>query len=249
MSNADDYAAVRVEIARNDGGCLAIENAGCLAVRFFTTDISSAAVDSYDECAHRTDPMAPFGDEDIIPIRTGMRLSRLDRATWPWLVNDSPRGFLRAMDPGWDLVELHDRSWPAVRDAMQQALYEFMGSGRDGAVATKFLHYKRPRLFPILDSAVLANVGYSIPEPTSSKNPATVESSRRHRAEVAVTICSRLRSHGIDNISSLRTIQGLLRDQGKERSLCRILDALLWSVHPASEPSHWGTLRWSGDPA
>jgi hypothetical protein len=238
---------VRVEIARKDGGHLAIEDADRLALRFFTTDISSAAADSYDECAHRTDPTGPFGDEDITPIRAGMRLARVDRTTWPWLMNDSPRGFLRAVDPAWDLVELDDRSWPVVREATEETLYEFMGSGRGGAVATKFLHYKRPRLFPILNSAVLANVGYSIPEPTTSKDPATVERSRRHRADVAVAICSRLREHGIDNISSLRTTQNLLRDQGKERSLCRILDALLWSVHPASEPSHWGTLRWSGD--
>jgi Family of unknown function (DUF6308) len=246
MSKADNRGGIRVEIARNDGGHLAIEDADTLALRFFTTDISSAAADSYDECAHRTDPTGPFGEEDITPIRTGMRLARLDRATWPWLINDSPRGFLRAIDPAWDLVELDDRSWPNVREAMQQALYEFMGSGRGGAVATKFLHYKRPRLFPILDSAVLANIGYSIPEPTTSKNPATVERSRRRRADVGVAICSRLRKHSIENISSLRTIQILLRDQGKERSLW-ILDALLWSVHPASEPSHWGTLRWSGD--
>jgi hypothetical protein len=40
---------VRVEIARNDGGHLASENADRLALGLFTTDISSAAADSYDE--------------------------------------------------------------------------------------------------------------------------------------------------------------------------------------------------------
>ena len=136
MSKADNLGGVRVEIARNDGGHLAIEDADRLALRFFTTDISSAAADSYDECAHRTDPTGPFGDEDITPIRTGMRLARLDRTTWSWLVNDLPRSFLRAIDPAWDLVELDDRSWPVVREAMQQALYDFMGAGRGAAVAT-----------------------------------------------------------------------------------------------------------------
>jgi hypothetical protein len=236
---------MRIEIERNEGGRLVVEDAERLALDFFENDISSARDDSYDERARTTDPSEPFRHEDVGPIKSGMRLGRLKKPTWDWLVGESPQGFLAEIDASWDLVETPAEDWPRVLEAMTHALYDFMGAGRGAPVATKFLHFKRRLLFPILDSAVLAMTGLRIPGPTTSKNEATVERSRRNRAAVAAAACSRMRDHALHNAEALGEIRTMLAARRKDRSLARILDALLWSAHPASEPSHRGVLRWS----
>lgn len=236
---------MQIAIERDQGGRLVIENAEALALDFFESDTSSAGEDSFDERARSTVPEAPFAQEDVTPIRAGMRLGRLRQPTWDWLVNESPRAFLYEIDPTWDLVELPDDAWNPARAAMYRALYDFMGAGRGAPVATKFLHYKRRRLFPILDSAVLTMTGLRIPGPTTSEDPDVIKRNRINRAEAAATACERLRGYAIDNWDVLRRIREMLDERGKERTLARILDAVLWSSSPASAPSHTGVIRWS----
>ena len=236
---------MQIAIAREKGGTLVIEEAEYFAIRFFDSDVSSDPDDSYDECARLTDPQAAFTWDDVAPIRTGMRLARLKHSTWPWLVSESPRAFLTNVDPSWDLVELPEDSWGSARDAIASALYDFMGEGRGAPVATKFLHYKRRRLVPILDRRVLEMTGLRVPDPTTSKVTATIERSRKRRAEAATAACERMRRYAIDNVDVLRKIQVQLATRGKDRTLARILDAILWSSHPASAPSRLGTIQWS----
>lgn len=236
---------LRIEIDRAGEGGLVINHADTVALEFFEGDISTATEQSYDECARRTDPNAPFLQEDVAPIRTGMRLGRLRQPTWEWLVDESPRAFLTELGPQWDLVAMSDEDWPAVQRAIASSLYDFMGAGRGAPVATKFLHYKRRRLFPILDSAVMAMLGLRIPDPTTSKTPAAVEQSRKRRAETTARACGYVRAVARENMESLQAIQEMLLEQGKDRSTVRILDALVWSVHPASRPSHAGTISWT----
>jgi hypothetical protein len=238
---------MRIEINRVQGGRLIIEDVETTVLEFFQDDISSAGENSYDECARQTDPGARYSEADVAPIRIGMRLDRLKSPTWSWLVDESPDGFLVAIDPDWDLVESPEQEWSEALSAMQEALYDFMGAGRGAPVATKFLHYKRRRLFPILDSAVLAMTGLRVPEPTTSEKPETIERNRRSRALAAARCCAQMRSFALANEETLRSLQQQLQVEGLDRTLARILDALIWVSHPASAPSHDGTIRWSHD--
>jgi hypothetical protein len=162
---------MHIDISRDQGGQLVIHDAEKLAIAFFTTDISSVGPTSYDECARTTNPLEQFQADEIRPIQTGMRLRRLKSDTWDWLLHESPQDFLTECDPSWDLAGLEGDAWSTARDAMIAALDGFIGANRGPAVATKFLRFKRCRLFPILDSVVVEMTGLRIPALTSSRNP------------------------------------------------------------------------------
>ena len=85
-------------------------------------------------------------------------------------------------------------------------------------MATKVLHLKRPRLFPVLDSLVVDLIG----GPAYVKRPAE--------------LLLHLRDQGRANLTSLTAIKAELASQEQpfERSLVRILDALLWSSQPTA---------------
>jgi hypothetical protein len=106
------------------------------------------------------------------------------------------------------------------------------------ATITKLLGLKRPKLVPLCDLLVLFMIGVSVP----------TESERRHqRPGKLLEAIDHLRIQGRANLQTLQAIQAQLRDAGYERSLARILDALLWSAHPSADPSHSGRfqLRWA----
>ncbi|MDQ2935102.1 MAG: DUF6308 family protein [Chloroflexota bacterium] len=85
------------------------------------------------------------------------------------------------------------------------------------------LHLKRPKVFPILDSLVLEQIG------------ATSQS--------VTAILDHLRAVGRHNLQSLREVQAYLAERDLERTLVRILDGLLWASHPdAGLPPKLG--RW-----
>ena len=83
-------------------------------------------------------------------------------------------------------------------------------------MVTKVLHIKRPSLVPILDSFVERQLGASPAVPTP-------------------VLLAHVRAQGRRNLDALQAIQATLKGAGIERSLVRILDALLWSTDPASE--------------
>jgi hypothetical protein len=57
--------------------------------------------------------------------------------------------------------------------------------------------------------------------------------------------CERMRGHVAGNIEALREIQGILAELDIDRPLARILDALLWSAHPGTDPSHTGVIEFT----
>jgi hypothetical protein len=133
---------------------------------------------------------------------------------------------LTAIDPGLDLIEADDEAWKAA-DAERlvgAALTASIGQGRGVSVATKMLHLKRPRLFPVLDQLVAEMVGARI----SPDAPSDL------RAQQATRLVLHLREQGRNNVRVLRGIQAMLAGEKIERSLVRILDAILWLSHPAA---------------
>lgn len=209
-----------IVIGRMDGGPrLVIEGPGALAFEFFSTDASSVGPDAYDQRAGKGEPNRITSD-DIRAINKTMR-ARSPHAAWEPLtaaVDELP--WLTAIDASWDLIATDDNDWQATGGAvlLAAAIEASVGPYRRLSVATKVLHLKRPRLFPVLDSLVVDLIG----------GLAYVARPAR--------LLLHLREQGRSNLETLLAIQAELaaRDQPLERSLVRILDALLWSSHPAA---------------
>jgi hypothetical protein len=209
-----------IVIERLDGGPrLVIEEPAALAFYFFSTDASSVGADAYDSRAGKGEPNRITSD-DIRAINQTMR-ARSPHSAWEALtgaVEELP--WLAAIDPTWDLIATDDETWKAVggADLLAAAIQASVGPYRRLSVATKVLHLKRPRLFPVLDSLVVELIG--------------------GLAEVAhsARLLVHLREQGRANLASLAAIQRTLANHPAryERSLVRILDALLWSSHPTA---------------
>lgn len=211
-----------LRLVRLDGDSLVIEGAA-LAKAFFAQDASSVGSGSYDSLAGRTS-VHTIETSDIEALNRTMR-ARTAHSRWapitgvhlPWL---------EEIDPSLDLIEADDAQWELAdgERLVGAALLAVVGQGRGVAVATKMLHLKRPRLFPILDRFVVEMLGGRIPD----------DALPNVRAQEATRLVVHLRRQGRDNIHALKEIQSQLSKQGFERSLVRILDAILWPSHPAA---------------
>jgi hypothetical protein len=62
--------------------------------------------------------------------------------------------------------------------ALEAALTELLQKGRGVSVSTKMLHLKRPRLVPVLDSLVVAQLGSPMPS-TPAKAVSLIDHVRR----------------------------------------------------------------------
>lgn len=118
-----------------------------------------------------------------------------------------------------------DIPWGALED-----LYR-AGDGVAGvglAKLTKFLHKKRPRLIPILDSVIASYLRAVdvIPPP---------------RAGFGAIGTALTRSYKVDidrNLEPLLLVQTQLRAQGFDLSECRVLDMFIW-MYAAGSPPSW----------
>jgi len=207
-----------LRIARLDGGTLLLE-AASLARAFFV----SAGFEEFDRGAATTDP-DKIETPDVALLNQVMRV-RTAHANWDSFVG-APLPFLAAIPHDLDLIASSDADWEQTEGArlVRDALDALVGSRRGLAVVTKVLHLKRPRLFPMLDRLVVEMLGSSIP--TSAPSAARAG----HASELVV----HLRIQGRRNEPALRQTQELLRRETIDRSLVRILDAVLWSSHPAA---------------
>jgi hypothetical protein len=209
-----------ISIERMDGGPrLVIEEPGVLALEFFSTDASSVGPEAYDQRAGRGEPNR-ITTADIRAINQTMR-ARSPHSAWEPLttaVDDLP--WLAAIGPDWDLIGTSDEAWQAAggADRLAAAIEASVGPYRRLSVATKVLHLKRPRLFPVLDSLVVDLIGGLAYVPRPAR------------------LLLHLRQQGRANLATLTAIKAELaaQDQPLERSLVRILDALLWSSHPTA---------------
>ena len=208
-----------LRITRLDGECLVLDALG-LARSFFLGDPSSIGSGSYDSLTGR-------GERERITTADIQAINRTMRArsshTWWEPVLNRDLDWLSAIDPELDLIEASDEAWREAdgEGLVRAALTVAIGPGRGPSVATKVLHLKRPRLFPILDDFVAVMLGVNMPDGAK-------------RTEIAVALLLHLRGQGRANLQQLQTTQVLLRDEGVDRPLVRILDAILWFSHPAA---------------
>jgi uncharacterized protein DUF6308 len=212
----------RLRITRLDGERLVLDGLG-LARAFFVDDPSSVAMDSYDSLAGRGS-IDRIETDDIRAINRTMR-ARSPHEAWSPILN-RPLDWLAALSPELDLIATDDHEWQASNGAQltATALTATIGPRRGPAVATKVLHLKRPRLFPVLDDFVAVMLGVNMPGDASTPR----------RVGIAVQLVDHLRAEGRRNIEPLQAISAALADEGIERPLVRILDAIVWFSHPAA---------------
>ncbi len=212
--------SIEIEIVRARHGRLLIERADELARVFFTSDISSRDADSYDELAIRTET-PHYNRADTDAIRKGMRLPRAPEALWAWVREDAPVDLINGIASDADLISMTDEEWMRLRPTAERMLSAFVqeqpGSYRALAVTTKILHFKRRGLVPICDSYTRAMLGVRLP----------TSASHERQVLAGMQAFALVRREGRRNLNELRAIQEQL---GRDRSLVRILDALLWTV-------------------
>jgi len=207
---------MRITIARLSGDRpLTIENADWLAEAFFAMD-ASGKPGGFDDKARGSAPTR-IGDEDVDAINATMR-ARSPQKAWAAL-KDRELPWLKAISPSWDLAKLDDDAWKdEAASALEAAFFALLQKGRGVSVSTKMLHLKRPRLVPVLDSLVVAQLGSPMPT-TPAK---------------AVALIDHVRRVVHDNATVLRQIIDYLGLHGVDRSPVRVLDALLWGSHKDS---------------
>jgi Family of unknown function (DUF6308) len=208
-----------LRVARLDGEELVLDGLG-LSRAFFTGDAGDSSFDA----------LAGGGNPDRIELADVVTMNRTARArsphkAWARLI-DADAPWLSSLGPDLDLIGLDDRRWQAVgADALVgAALRATIGPGRGMAVATKLLHLKRPRLFPMLDRYVAEMLGAGLPDAGADEG----------RVATAISLTQAIRSEGRRNLGALAGIQRRLADDDVGRSLVRIFDAILWLAHPAA---------------
>jgi hypothetical protein len=207
---------MRLTIARLGGEPpLVIENADWLAEAFFALD-PSGKPGGFDDKARDSAP-SRIEAKDVDSINGTMR-ARSPQDVWASL-RDRELMWLAALSPTWDLARLNGADWRTdVAPALDAAFTGLLGKGRGVSRSTKMLHLKRPRLIPVLDSLVVAQLG--APMPTTPMK--------------AVELIDHVRLVVQDNASALQHIIDYLGLHGVDRSHVRVLDALLWGSHEAS---------------
>lgn len=186
-------------------------------LRFFTEDSSSKGVRSYDAYVIRGgSPPNRVIDADVSAINVTLG-ARSPHADWAAVIQRGNLVVLRALPLDLDLFQSSDALWEKVRvsDRLNALFGAVITKGIGIARATKLLHIKRPALIPVCDSYVLGLMG--IPNVGAESGVALVEHLRAVRREM---------------LPSLLDLQQRLKDLGHERTLVRVLDALLWSAYP-----------------
>lgn len=210
--------------AGHAGPPLAIEGAQWLAEFFFRRDPSAVGAMSYDTWIEATqqDPerRARIIDDDITAVNRTMA-ARTSHETWAPVVASNDWAWLAALDRDWDLFDLDPVVWSTAKVAvhLRRAFEAIHRPGLGIAVTTKVLHIKRPGLVPVLDSLVIAQIGGRVDD-----DPASWVHAIEH-----------LRAVGRANLPQLSLIREHLRRVGlPDRTLLRVLDALLWTSSPGS---------------
>jgi Family of unknown function (DUF6308) len=212
---------IRITVPRaGDAGAprLVIEGAQWLAETFFRRDRSAVGAGSYDawigETQHDTRLRDRIVDEDVTAVNRTMA-ARTSHEAWAPVVSSIDWSWLEALDPQWDLLETPgtDADWATVAQGLAAAFTATKRPGLGFAVVTKVLHIKRPRLIPVMDSVVIGQVGARVSDDVATW----------------VAAIGLVRAVGRVNLAELRAVRDHLRAKGiADRSLIRILDALLW---------------------
>jgi hypothetical protein len=213
----DPACTLRVE--REDGELLVLD--GLALVRGFLAGDLSARPGGYNDQAGRGNRDAITLD-DIVLVNSTMR-SRSEHARWLPII-EADQGWLSRIPDELDIVEADDAEWAdadgarLVNDAVAHCIRPYIALAR----ATKVLHLKRPRAFPVLDELALQMMG--VPVPTQ---PAA-------RVGAAQRVTAAIRREGRRNLESLRRIQDATATNDLRLSLVRVFDIALWFAHPAA---------------
>ncbi len=212
--NVTDH--VHLELVPLKGDPFTIRYAGELAEFFFRADASSTSDGAYDDWVLKQSNPHRITDGDINAVNRTMRARTPAKCWASFTTVSADESWLCAIDADWDLFATPETEWSrhAVQTRLGEAFKAVMGPHRGAAVTTKVLHIKRPRLIPVCDSYVAATMGVQLWD--SSDWPSLLE------------LVIHLRKQGQANLDRLLTIQTRLREAGFERTLVRILDALLW---------------------
>jgi hypothetical protein len=209
---------VTISVERLDGRApLLIERAELVAELFFRLDASSrpGGYDEYIIASRKVDDR--IVREDIDALNDTMRArSKVD--WWAELIGKGRLDWLVALGRKWDLILLDDAAWRrrGCSQTIAEAFEGIKGKYHGPATSTKLLHMKRPALIPVCDSFVQAQLG------------------ARPSMDLAEVV-EYIRVQGRRNLDELLAVQAWLARRGIERTLVRVLDALLWSTHPESE--------------
>jgi hypothetical protein len=203
---------------------LVIDGAQWLAETFFRRDPSAAEDGSYDAWIRETqlDPARRdrLIDGDITAVNKTMA-ARTSHAAWAPVIGPAAPAWLAGLDPGWDLFETDegDVGWATIAAGLGAAFAATHRPGLGLAVVTKVLHIKRPRLIPVMDSVVLQQIGARVSGDVTTW----------------VEAIEQVRAVGRQNIAELRAIRAHLQARAiADRTLVRILDALLWVSSPGA---------------
>jgi Family of unknown function (DUF6308) len=226
---------------------LVIPNARRLAEAFFEIDPSSwmpaveDATISFDDWSAQTPHRHRFEPCDLKVLNTSMR-ARSPEKWWGGLFEQRDVDWLAAVDPTWQLLmpdnDWEERNMPMLMESLMTGM---LRKGINISVATKALHLKRPELVPVLDSLVIEQIGARV---------SSSQSKRGTRARQTCAIVAHLRCQGAAVRHELEVIRDYLRGVvGKERTLVRVLDAVIWSSHPGSLIAPVARLinRWDAD--
>jgi hypothetical protein len=221
---------IGISFERIGGGSVSFPAADKIALAFFESDASSEGPDSYDSVVAKAVDPNRITSSDITAINRTMR-ARSPHLAWSDLVGLELAPWLEAVPPELDLVETSDEDWQRFEAEQKiQGIFEaVLGPHRALPVATKVLHIKRPRLFPIIDRLVAEMIGSALGEESFVRMA-------EHGNRIMLHIRQQARLE--TNFKGLSQIRGLLAERGLPRSLVRIIDGLLWSAHPASWLSH-----------
>jgi hypothetical protein len=211
-----------LRVQRLDGELLVLDGLA-LARAFFAGDVSSVGESSFDALAGAGNPKR-IELADVIAMNRTMR-ARSPHRVWEAIV-EAEVPWLAGIPDDLDLLELEDEQWQAAGGdkLIRAALHATIGPGRGMAVATKLLHSKRPRLFPVLDRFVAEMLGMNLPGAAGSDG----------RVELAVTLTETIRLEGRRNLQPLKAIRDQLAAEWTQRPLIRIFDAIVWFSHPAA---------------
>jgi Family of unknown function (DUF6308) len=209
-----------LRINRLDGERLVLDGLGLgLESSSSTTLVRSAPAPTtrLRDGAKQAGSQRPISKPSIAPC------ARSSHQWWEPILNRE-LDWLAVLDPSLDLILTGDAKWRAVEGARLTAvgLAAAIGPHRGPSVASKVLHLKRPRFFPVLDDFVAVMLGVNMPD----------DAPPARRVKIALDLMLHLRAQGRANLDQLQSIQSTLKAEGVDRSLVRILDAIVWFPTP-----------------
>ena len=204
---------LELELKTCQGASVTIHYAAYLAEFFFRANASSFGPNAYDDCVLKGLDPNRITDDDVSAVNQTM-VARTPHKCWTDFTEatrDEP--WLTALDPEWGLYSMPETEWlqHVVHKHLGVAFKAVIGPYRRPAVATKVLHIKRPRLIPVCDSYVARIMGVELWDSAG-----------------LLGLVTHLREQGQVNLDGLLKIQARLSEIGIDRTLVRILDALLW---------------------